>query len=81
MGGPVPKRPLPRQIVATYLRPHEIAALDSAVEDHETTRADYVRQLVISDLAKRSRASQNLPEHVEDAAALARVADLLDEAV
>jgi hypothetical protein len=76
----VPTRPSPRQIVATYLRPHEIAALDTAVEHDHTTRAGYVRALVIADLTRRSRAAQGLPEMIEDVGALRRVAALLEGA-
>jgi hypothetical protein len=79
MGVTMPKRPSPRQIVATYLRPHEIAALDTAAEQDHTTRADYVRQLVIADLTCRSRAGQGLPPKIEDAATLRHVATLLEE--
>jgi hypothetical protein len=39
-----------------------------------------VRTTLIAEITRRSRELQGLPARVEDRAALARVADLLDEA-
>jgi hypothetical protein len=66
------------KLVATHCPPDVVDRLEAAAEEDGLSKAAFVRTLIVKDLARRSRAQQGLPEHVDDPAALARVAELLD---
>jgi Ribbon-helix-helix protein, copG family len=77
----VPRPPVANPVTRrVYLNLSEqaIAALDELAASEGIPRAAYMRRAVIRDLMRQSRAAQGLPEHVEDAATLERVAHLLD---
>jgi predicted transcriptional regulator len=79
MGRPRVANPADRR-VHTYVPADVSDAVDALAKVEGSSRAAILRRALIADLTRRSRAAQGLPEHVEDPAALARVAAILEDA-
>lgn len=76
----MPRRGTANHAITTYVDPDLAEQVSQVTSELKLSDSSYLRMLVAQDITKRTREAQGLPNHVEDAATLRRIADVFLEA-